>query len=153
MAFDSPEAKRLNKDIFECIYYNALVTSCALAKVDGETKQFHCALIISPSCCHCICSVVHLRSSSIFCVMAALQPLPSRPPWPLSVLSVPYGGLTVAIGCDLFFFFCSTTQQPSLIVEVLLHQGPDCPLAWHWQDLVSLWIGIGNRVLSFLPGL
>ena len=37
MAFDSPEAKQLNKDIFECIYYNALVTSCALAKVDGET--------------------------------------------------------------------------------------------------------------------
>ena len=37
MAFDSPEAKQLNKDIFECIYYNALVTSCDLAKVDGET--------------------------------------------------------------------------------------------------------------------
>ena len=36
MAFDSPEAKQLNKDIFECIYYNALVTSCTLAKVDGE---------------------------------------------------------------------------------------------------------------------
>lgn len=36
MAFDSPEAKQLNKDIFECIYYNALVTSCALAKEFGE---------------------------------------------------------------------------------------------------------------------
>lgn len=36
MAFDSPEAKQLNKDIFECIYYHALVTSCDLAKVDGE---------------------------------------------------------------------------------------------------------------------
>lgn len=36
MAFDGPEAKQLNKDIFECIYYNALVTSCALAKENGE---------------------------------------------------------------------------------------------------------------------
>ncbi len=36
MAFDSPEAKQLNKDIFECIYYHALTTSSALAKVDGE---------------------------------------------------------------------------------------------------------------------
>ena len=41
MAFDSPEAKQLNKDIFECIYYNALVTSCALAKVDGE-RSYPC---------------------------------------------------------------------------------------------------------------
>ena len=36
MPFDSPEAKQLNKDIFECIYYNALVTSSALAKVHGK---------------------------------------------------------------------------------------------------------------------
>lgn len=36
MAFDSPEAKQLNKDIFECIYFHALTTSSALAKVDGE---------------------------------------------------------------------------------------------------------------------
>lgn len=36
MAFDGPEAKQLNKDIFECIYYNALVTSCALAKEFGK---------------------------------------------------------------------------------------------------------------------
>lgn len=42
MAFDSPEAKQLNKDIFECIYYNALVTSCDLAKIDGETALPSC---------------------------------------------------------------------------------------------------------------
>ena len=59
MAFDSPEAKQLNKDIFECIYYNALVTSCALAKVDGETEQSHCAFGISGHLGHCIRSVVH----------------------------------------------------------------------------------------------
>lgn len=39
MAFDSPEAKQLNKDIFECIYYHALVTSTALAKVEGEKQS------------------------------------------------------------------------------------------------------------------
>ena len=36
MAFDSDEATQLNKEIFECIYYAALETSCELAKVDGE---------------------------------------------------------------------------------------------------------------------
>ena len=41
MAFDGPEAKQLNKDIFECIYYNALVTSCALAKENGESRLQH----------------------------------------------------------------------------------------------------------------
>lgn len=41
MAFDSPEAKQLNKDIFECIYYNALVTSVALAKEFGERTVNH----------------------------------------------------------------------------------------------------------------
>ena len=41
MAFDSPEAKQLNKDIFECIYYNALVTSCALAKELGKLLSLH----------------------------------------------------------------------------------------------------------------
>ena len=40
MPFDSPEAKQLNKDIFECIYYNALVTSSALAKVHGKKSLF-----------------------------------------------------------------------------------------------------------------
>ena len=33
MPFDSPEAQQLNKEIFECIYYAALDTSCELAKV------------------------------------------------------------------------------------------------------------------------
>ena len=65
MAFDSPDAKQLNKDIFECIYYNALVTSCALAKVDGETQHSHCPLNISGHLCHCICSVVHVYALQV----------------------------------------------------------------------------------------
>ncbi|DBA70905.1 hypothetical protein WJX79_003848 [Trebouxia sp. C0005] len=40
MAFDSPEAKQLNKDIFECIYFHALTTSSALAKVDGPYTSY-----------------------------------------------------------------------------------------------------------------
>ncbi len=35
MAFDSPEAAQLNKEIFETIYYAALCTSCQLAERDG----------------------------------------------------------------------------------------------------------------------
>ncbi len=53
MAFDSPEAKQLNKDIFECIYFHALTTSSALAKVDGELPA------LSP---HCIWSTCCIRS-------------------------------------------------------------------------------------------
>ena len=49
MAFDSPEAKQLNKDIFECIYYHALVTSCELAKVEGNKPK----LLLATCCCFC----------------------------------------------------------------------------------------------------
>lgn len=35
MPFDSAEAKQLNKEIFEAIYFSALETSCELAKIDG----------------------------------------------------------------------------------------------------------------------
>ncbi len=51
MAFDSPEAKQLNKDIFECIYFHALTTSSALAKVDGELPA------LSPHCIWSICCI------------------------------------------------------------------------------------------------
>lgn len=39
MPFDSPEAKQLNKEIFEAIYFAALETSCELAKADGADMQ------------------------------------------------------------------------------------------------------------------
>ena len=39
-AFDSEEAKQLNKDIFETIYYAALEESCALAEKDGPYKTY-----------------------------------------------------------------------------------------------------------------
>ena len=39
-AFDSPEAKQLNKDIFETIYFAALSESCAIAQVDGAYETF-----------------------------------------------------------------------------------------------------------------
>ena len=41
MPFDSPEAKQLNKEIFEAIYFAALETSCELAKLDGAGTQLN----------------------------------------------------------------------------------------------------------------
>lgn len=38
--FDSPEAKKLNRDIFETIYYGACKASCDLAKVDGAYETY-----------------------------------------------------------------------------------------------------------------
>lgn len=40
MPFDSLEAKQLNKDIFETIYYASLSTSCELAKVEGTYSSY-----------------------------------------------------------------------------------------------------------------
>jgi ribonucleoside-diphosphate reductase alpha chain len=38
--FDSKEARKLNVDIFECMYYHAVKTSMELAKVDGPYQTF-----------------------------------------------------------------------------------------------------------------
>ena len=40
MPFDSPEARRLNEDIFETIYYGAMEASMELAKKDGPYETF-----------------------------------------------------------------------------------------------------------------
>jgi ribonucleoside-diphosphate reductase alpha subunit len=40
LAFDSPEAAKLNKDIFETIYHGALTESCQLAKEEGGYETF-----------------------------------------------------------------------------------------------------------------
>jgi ribonucleoside-diphosphate reductase alpha subunit len=40
MPFDSPEARRLNEDIFETIYYGAMEASMELAKVHGPYETF-----------------------------------------------------------------------------------------------------------------
>ncbi|KAK2384787.1 ribonucleoside-diphosphate reductase large subunit [Trifolium repens] len=40
MAFDSPEAQQLNKDIFETIYYHALKASCELAAKEGPYETY-----------------------------------------------------------------------------------------------------------------
>jgi len=40
MAFDSPEARKLNKEIFETIYYAAMETSMELAQKDGPYETF-----------------------------------------------------------------------------------------------------------------
>jgi ribonucleoside-diphosphate reductase alpha chain/ribonucleoside-diphosphate reductase subunit M1 len=40
LAFDSPEAKELNLDIFETIYYSALEESCKLAEEEGPYETF-----------------------------------------------------------------------------------------------------------------
>jgi ribonucleoside-diphosphate reductase alpha subunit len=39
-SFDSVEATRLNKQIFECVYWNALTKSCELAKTNGKYSSF-----------------------------------------------------------------------------------------------------------------
>ncbi|KAL8473747.1 hypothetical protein ACS0TY_029880 [Phlomoides rotata] len=41
MAFDSPEAQELNKDIFETIYYHALKASCELAAKEGPYETYN----------------------------------------------------------------------------------------------------------------
>lgn len=40
MPYDSIEARNLNRDIFECMYYNALVMSCELSKIHGHYETF-----------------------------------------------------------------------------------------------------------------
>jgi ribonucleoside-diphosphate reductase alpha subunit len=40
LPFDSPEAAKLNKDIFETIYYGACKASCELAKEDGHYSSY-----------------------------------------------------------------------------------------------------------------
>ena len=40
-AYDSNEAKELNKKIFSCIYFAALTESCELAKIYGSYESFH----------------------------------------------------------------------------------------------------------------
>ncbi len=40
MAFDSPEAKKLNRDIFETIYFAAMTESCHLAEKHGPYETF-----------------------------------------------------------------------------------------------------------------
>lgn len=39
--FDGPEARKLNKDIFETIYFGACTASCELAATDGPYDTFH----------------------------------------------------------------------------------------------------------------
>jgi ribonucleoside-diphosphate reductase alpha subunit len=38
--FDSPEAREINKNIFETIYYGAMESSCNLAKIEGSYSSF-----------------------------------------------------------------------------------------------------------------
>jgi len=40
LAFDSPEAREINKQIFETIYHGALTESCELAKEEGTYETF-----------------------------------------------------------------------------------------------------------------
>jgi len=40
LAFDAPEARELNRNIFECMYYSALSSSCALAEKHGKYETF-----------------------------------------------------------------------------------------------------------------
>ena len=40
MPFDSPEARQLNKDIFETIYFGAVTSSCKLAEEEGTYESY-----------------------------------------------------------------------------------------------------------------
>jgi ribonucleoside-diphosphate reductase alpha subunit len=42
VAFDSPEAKQLNKDIFETMYFASMTASCDLAEIDIGPSLFEC---------------------------------------------------------------------------------------------------------------
>ena len=42
MPFDSLEAKQLNKEIFETIYFSALETSCRLSRKEGSAQGLEC---------------------------------------------------------------------------------------------------------------
>jgi ribonucleotide reductase alpha subunit len=45
LAFTSPEAKQINKYIFETIYYAAMETSCMLAKKEGVYPNYHSSMV------------------------------------------------------------------------------------------------------------
>lgn len=47
LPFDSAEAKQLNKEIFECIYFAGLKTSCALAVRDGKSPHKLSRMLLS----------------------------------------------------------------------------------------------------------
>ena len=40
LPYDSEDARKLNRDIFECMYYNALTMSCELSKIHGPYETF-----------------------------------------------------------------------------------------------------------------
>ena len=40
MPFDSPEARQLNKDIFETCYYAACEKSCEIAAIEGTYESY-----------------------------------------------------------------------------------------------------------------
>ena len=66
MPFDSAEAKQLNKEIFEAIYFSALETSCELAKIDGAHPLFSCAghsCITAFIWLHSFCNIFALTAS------------------------------------------------------------------------------------------
>ena len=50
--FDSAEAKQLNIDIFETIYYAAMKMSCQLAKDDGPYETFKGSPVSKGVSCH-----------------------------------------------------------------------------------------------------
>ena len=43
--FDSSEARQINRDIFETIYFASLTASCDLAKVEGPYESYHGSLV------------------------------------------------------------------------------------------------------------
>ena len=45
LPFESPEARRLNKDIFETMYFAALDASCELAELHGPYPSYPGTLI------------------------------------------------------------------------------------------------------------
>lgn len=53
--FDSPEAQKLNRDIFETIYYGALKMSCQLAQEEGA-YQTYAGCPVSKGVCTASCA-------------------------------------------------------------------------------------------------
>lgn len=50
MAFDSPEAQQLNREIFETVYFAALEESCRLAQEEGAQSGLCGPISLSLMC-------------------------------------------------------------------------------------------------------
>jgi ribonucleoside-diphosphate reductase subunit M1 len=64
LSFDSPEARRLNVDIFETIYFAALDASCELAEKKGTYESYPDSPVSRGRADHC--GVIHMHGAVLY---------------------------------------------------------------------------------------